>query len=61
MRVHGLTAAWLLTTGLMIAMTVPQTAEAATAPTGRIVFASFDNESPATFTRSSRMVLASGI
>ena len=45
MRVHGLNAAWLLTTGLMIAMTVPQTAEAATAPTGRIVFASFDNES----------------
>ncbi len=45
MRVNGLTAAWLVTIASMIALSAPETAEAAAAPAGRIVFSSFDNAS----------------
>jgi len=45
MRVHRLTAASLVTIGSMIALSAPGTVEAAAAPTGRIVFSSFDNAS----------------
>src|SRR5438046_3760058 len=45
MRVNGLTAAQLVTIASMIALSAPETAEAAAAPPGRIVFSSFDNAS----------------
>jgi Tol biopolymer transport system component len=45
MRLHGLTAACLVTSASMIALSAPGIAEAAAAPTGRIVFSSFDNAS----------------